>query len=121
MTCIIIKQPHPLDAIWEQAVEAVSNAHHAMIDLGDDFTNAQLDAAGDVTTAAIQVVMALPARNLSDCLFKLDCAGIDDGHIRVDCDARAIIAEATALLDAGHHRGVKLLFDCPGLLLGVDL
>lgn len=64
MSWIILKQPHPLDAIWSKSFEEVSDAQRALDALGDDYTNAQADAASDALTAAIQVIMALPARTL---------------------------------------------------------
>tara|TARA_R110000868_G_scaffold305573_7_gene566627 strand:- start:10942 stop:11313 length:372 start_codon:yes stop_codon:yes gene_type:complete len=123
MTWIIIRQPHPLDIIWSKAFEDVSDAQSALDALGDDYTNAQADAATDAITAAIQVIMALPARTLSDSLIKLDLAGVDGSgdSIRCDCDVLAIMNEATGLLDAGIARGSKLMSVIPDLLEGVDL
>jgi len=105
MTYVIIKEPHPLDKVWGAAIEAVEQANGRMELLGSDFTDAELDAAGDVRTAAILTVLALPARNLSDSLYKLDLAGIDGGHLRNDCDPSAIINEANDVLNAALRRG----------------
>lgn len=122
MTYIVFTQPHALDAIWSQAVEVFHNAGVAMDDLGGDFTNEELDTVANDFAAAVQVIMALPARHLSDSLFKLDCAGIDgpDG-IRPDCDATAIMNEANKLLDAAIARGTKLKKVMPDFLEGVTL
>lgn len=122
MTCIILSQPHALDAIWAQAVEAYSDAEHALDHLPTPFTdddnNALVAAVGD----AIQVIMALPARNLSDSLFKLDIAGVENADgIRFDCDAAAIMSEARALLEQAMGRGARLTRDIPDLLAGVKL
>lgn len=122
MTCIILSRPHVLDAIWSQAVEAYSDAEHALDNLPTPFTdednNALVAAVGD----ALQVIMALPARNLSDSLFKLDIAGVEgaDG-IRFDCNTAAIMSEARALLEQAMGRGAKLTRDIPDLLAGVKL
>lgn len=122
MTCIILSQPHALDAIWSQAVEAYSDAEHALDNLPTPFTdednNALVAAVGD----ALQVIMALPARNLSDSLFKLDIAGVENADgIRFDCDAAAIMSEARALLEQAMGRGARLTRDIPDLLAGVKL
>lgn len=122
MTCIILSRPHVLDAIWSQAVEAYSDAEHALDNLPTPFTdednNALVAAVGD----ALQVIMALPARNLSDSLFKLDIAGVEgaDG-IRFDCDAAAIMSEARALLEQAMGRGARLTRAIPDMLEGVQL
>jgi len=121
MTYIIIKQPHPLDKIWSAAFDAIDAANDAMDELGDDYTPEDLAKAGDVRTEAILAIMALPARNLSDSIYKLDLAGIDGGTCRDDCDMRAIMNEATDLMDAAISRGTKLVKEVPGLLEGVTL
>lgn len=108
MTYTITKTPHPLDAIWSDAAEAYSDAvsaRDALDTLGEGCTDEQIDAAADAVTAAIMTIMALPARNVADSLFKLDCAGIDDGNIRTDCDPSAIINEANDVLNAAIARG----------------
>lgn len=105
MIYTITKSPHPLDAIWGDATEALCDADAAMDALGDNYTDEQLNAASEVRTAAIMTIMALPARNVADSLYKLDLAGIDSGHIRTDCDPSAIINEANAVLNAALARG----------------
>ena len=122
MTCIILSQPHPLDPIWSQAVEAYSDAEHALDNLQSPFTDEENNALVAAVGDAIKVIMALPARNLSDSLFKLDIAGVEntDG-IRFDCDAAAIMSEARALLEQGMGRGATLTRDIPHLLEGVKL
>lgn len=107
MTYTIIKHPHPLDAIWSQAIEDYSDACSAIEGFPDNFADEQLDAAGAVRTAAILAIMALPARNLADSLFKLDCAGVDSGNIRSDCDPTAILNEAVHIHDEACARGLN--------------
>lgn len=122
MTCIILSQPHALDAIWSQAVEAYSDAEHALDNLPTPFTDEDNNALVAAVGHAVQVIMALPARNLSDSLFKLDIAGVEcaDG-VRFDCDAAAIMSEARALLEQATGRGATLTRDIPDLLEGVKL
>ena len=109
MTWIIFKQPHPLDKVWSDAIEALSDADSAMDALGDDYTDEQINAAGAVRMSAILTVLALPARNISDSLYKLDCCGIDDGHLINDCNPAAIMDEAREMLDASIARGRGLI------------
>lgn len=122
MTCIILSQPHALDAIWSQAVEAYSDAEHALDNLPTPFANEENDALVAAVGRAVQVIMALPARNLSDSLFKLDIAGVESADgIRFDCDAAAIMNEARALLEKATGRGAKLKQINPEFLEGVTL
>lgn len=123
MTCIILSQPHALDTIWSQAVETYSDAEHALDNLPTPFTNEENDALVVAAVGrAVQVIMALPARNLSDSLFKLDIAGVESADgIRFDCDAAAIMNEARKLLEKAMSRGERLTRDIPGLLEGVTL
>lgn len=82
MTYIIIKQPHPLDKLWEQAVEAVSDAQHAVDNQPSDFTDEQNDTLCNALLDAIAVVIALPSRSVADSLYKLDLSGIgEDGPL----------------------------------------
>ncbi len=97
---IIHKRRHPLDRIWEAATEALSEANHAMDALGDDHSDAELDAAGEVRTQCILAIQALPVRNLSDAFAKLDAAQANDQQLRNDCSLTAIIDEALDCLDA---------------------
>lgn len=120
MTYIIIKQPHPLDKIWTAAFDAIDAANDAMDELGSDFTDEELKKAGDLRTEAIMAIMALPARNLSDSIYKLDLAGIDGGTCRDDCDMRAIMNEATDLLDVAISRGRKLKSELSDTSTGVE-
>lgn len=121
MTYIILKQPHPLDAIWEQAVEAVSNAQYAVDSQPDDFTNADNDRLNEALLEAIAVVIALPARHVSDSLYKLDLSGLSDEGELVGIDQRAIFQEGLTLMDAALLRGDKLMKQIPDLLEGVTL
>tara|TARA_R110000787_G_scaffold208846_8_gene318933 strand:+ start:21287 stop:21655 length:369 start_codon:yes stop_codon:yes gene_type:complete len=122
MSWVIIKQPHPLDAIWSQAVEAYSDAEHALDNLQSPFTDEENNALVAAVGDAVQVIMALPARNLSDSLFKLDIAGVENADgIRFDCDAAAIMSEARALLEKAMGRGARLARDIPDMLEGVQL
>lgn len=109
MTWIIFKQHHPLDKVWSDAVEALSDADSAMEALGDVYTDDQINAAGAVRMDAIRTILALPARNISDSLYKLDCCGIDDGHLINDCDPAAIMDEARDLLDSAIAQGRGLI------------
>lgn len=120
MSWVTFKQPHPLDGVWSQALDAVQNAQTAMDDLGADFTDEELAEAGDAVTAVLNVIWALPARNLSDSLIKLSLAGVEDSP-RTDCDIGAILIEAIGLLDASVARGEKLRGIMPDFLEGVIL
>ncbi|MEE4452886.1 hypothetical protein [Novosphingobium resinovorum] len=95
MTWAIIKQPHPLDAIWSRACEDLDDA------------NELASGSEEATTAAIMAIMALPARNLADSLYKLDCAGIDRPSPRTDCNLQAIMDEACTLTDAAIALGQR--------------
>ncbi|MFC3442760.1 hypothetical protein ACFOKF_16415 [Sphingobium rhizovicinum] len=121
MSWIILKQPHPLDAIWSQAMEAVSDAQHAVDAQPEDFSDAQNDALCAVLLKAIAVVIALPARDLSDSLVKLDLSGLGEDGPLSDFDHHEIMREACALADAAIVRGGKLLKAVPNLLEGVTL
>lgn len=121
MTSIIITQPHPLDKIWEQAVEAVSDAQHAIEGTPKDYTNEEIDALVEVLQDAVAVVIALPARHVADSLYKLDLSGLaDEGHLNA-FDQRAIFQEGISVMDAAIGRGAKLTKELPDLLLGVTL
>lgn len=93
MTWAVIKTPHPLDAIWSRACEDLDNANELTV------------GSEEATTAAIMAIMALPARNLADSLYKLDCAGIDTPTPRTDCNLQAIMDEACTLTDAAVALG----------------
>ncbi|MBA4092045.1 MAG: hypothetical protein C0494_15845 [Sphingobium sp.] len=117
MSWVTLKRQHPLDKLWSVAIDAVSNADTVMDRLGSEFTDEQLNAAGTLRTEAIMTVMALPARNIADSLYKLDLAGVDgDASPRTDCDLRSLMNEATAVLDAEISRGAKLQRYMPDLL-----
>ena len=121
MTSIIITRPHPLDRIWEQAVEAVSDAHHAVENQPRGFTNEENDALNEVLIDAISVVMALPARHVADSLYKLDLTGLaDTGHL-ICFDQRAVFQEGLAVMEAAIARGAKLKKELPDVLEGVAL
>lgn len=96
MTWAIIKSPHPLDAIWSRASEDL------------DAANDLIDGREEAITAATMAIMALPARNLGDCILKLDCAGIDTPNPRTDCDLQALMNEACGLIDTAVARGRSL-------------
>lgn len=93
MTWAVIKTPHPLDAVWERASEDLDNANELAV------------GSEEATTAAIMTIMALPARNLADSILKLDCVGIDRTNPRTDCNLKAIMEEACALIDAAVTLG----------------
>lgn len=120
MSWIILTQPHPLDCFWSDALRAVENAQTALDDLGKGVTDEALEHAASDLTAAIRALMALPARNPSDSLYKLMLAGVDNDHApRTDCDFDAIMNEATAVLDAAIAQGAAMLSIEPGLLEGI--
>ncbi|WP_416463229.1 hypothetical protein [Sphingomonas sp. VDB2] len=121
MTWIIIKQPHPLDAIWSHAMTAVDLAQTAIDDLPDPYTNEEIDALVDVHTAAALAVIALPARDVADCISKLDLTGPMTAGPLVGTDRTAIINEMLDLIDVGLSQGAKLKAAVPGLLEGVTL
>lgn len=121
MTYIILKQPHPLDGIWSAAMSAVDDAQDAIDALPSPYTNDAIDALVDNHTAAALAVIALPARNAADCIYKLDLTGPLDSGPMVGCDRAAIITEALSLIDAGVSRGVKLMSAMPDLLEQVAL
>jgi hypothetical protein len=109
MIYTITQQPHPLDAIWEAAAEAWSDATAAMDALGSDFEDSELDAAGQKVTEALHVLLSLPARNVADSIYKLYASGIEQsGGARTDCDVSAIMNEALDLLDEATARGRAL-------------
>ncbi|MFX4086136.1 hypothetical protein ACKU27_13645 [Sphingobium yanoikuyae] len=109
MTWIITTPPHPLDEVWSNAIKALSDADEAMERLGEDATDNQLNAVGDVRSDTITEILALPSRNVSDCLFKLECCGVAEGHLINDCDPAAIMDEAKDLLDAAIAKGCGLI------------
>lgn len=121
MTYIIIKQPHPLDAIWSHAMEMADEAQDAIDALSQPYTNEEVDPLVEKRMAAALAVIALPARNIADCIYKLDLTGSLDDPPFVGCDRAAIITEALGLIDVGTSRGAKLLKGLPGLLEGVSL
>lgn len=96
MTWAIIKLPHPLDGVWSRVCEDL------------DAANELENGSEEATTAAIMTIMALPARDLADSLYKLDCVGIDGPTPRSDCDLQAIMNEACGLIDAAMERGRRL-------------
>jgi hypothetical protein len=121
MTYIILKRPHPLDGIWSGAMSAVDDAQDAIDALASPYTNDAIDALVDRHTAAALAVIALPARNAADCIYKLDLTGPLDSGPMVGCDRAAIITEALSLIDAGVLRGAKLMSAMPDLLEEVAL
>lgn len=108
MTYSIIKEPHPLDDIWNLAMLAVENADEAIEALGNDFEDAQLDALVAVRWRAVMSICALPARNLGDTIYKCTVSGIWNGNPLSDVSATAIFNEADELLDAAIARGHAL-------------
>jgi len=120
MTWIIIKQPHLLDSAWELASEAYSDANSALNALPSDASDEQSNAATDRLVATIHTLVALPARNISDCIIKLTASGVEDGDSYPGIDVREIINEMTCVLDAACQRGAHLKRDIPGLLEGVS-
>jgi hypothetical protein len=121
MTWIILKQSHPLDAIWSAAMIAVDDAQEAIDALPSPYTNEEIDALVDQHTAAALAVLALPARGVADCIYKLDLTGPLDAGQMMGTDRNAITAEALALIDAGISRGAKLMSAMPDLLEEVAL
>ncbi|MBA4091416.1 MAG: hypothetical protein C0494_12620 [Sphingobium sp.] len=121
MTDIIITQPHPLDAIWSQATEAVEDAQSAIDALPNPYTDEEIDPLVMTHLKAVGVVLALPARNLSDCLYKMDKAGLLDGARLVDFDHDVVVQETFAVLNAAVARGTKLKALNPEFLEGVTL
>lgn len=119
MTWIIFKQPHPLDALWSLAMAAVDEAHEAVEALRENYTNEEMDALVDKHSDAAQAVLALPARNVADCIYKLDLTGPLDGCQLVWADRNAITDEALSLIDAAVSRGEKLKKSMPDILEGV--
>ncbi|WP_311270518.1 hypothetical protein [Sphingobium sp. WCS2017Hpa-17] len=119
MTYIILKQLHPLDAIWSHATRAVELAQAAIDDLPEPYTNEEIDALVDVHTAASMAVLALPARNVADCISKLDLTGPITGCPLVGTDRSAILNEMLDLIDLGISDGAKLIEQRPDLLGGV--
>lgn len=120
MSWIIIPQPHPLDKLWSVALAAVQTAEDMFEALGEDYTREQANAAGDALAEALAGLWALPARNMSDVLIKLNLADLD-GAIRDDCPIRDIMNEATEVVDAAMARGAALVKHQPDLLEGVTL
>lgn len=116
MSWITIKRAHPLDGVWSQAMEAVSDAQAAADNQPADFTDAQNDALCGVLLDAIAVVMALPARDVSDSLYKLDLSGLGEDGPLTRFDQNEIMREALAVNDAAITRGAKLLRCLPDLL-----
>ena len=121
MSYIILKQPHPLDAIWTHAMAMVDDAQTAIDDLPESYTNAEIDTLVDCHTEAALAVIALPARHPADCIFKLDLTGPLDSGPMAGCDRSAIITEALGLIDAAIARGAKLKALNPDFLEGVTL
>ncbi|MAN12137.1 MAG: hypothetical protein CMN63_06950 [Sphingobium sp.] len=121
MSWIIIKQPHPLDSIWSVAMAAVNDAQDAIDALPSPYTDEEIDALVNSHTAAAQAVIALPARGLVDCIYKMNLTGPMDSGPAAGFDRDAIISEALSLIDAGVSRGNRLLNAVPGLLEGVSL
>lgn len=105
MTCIIIDQPHPLDAIWEHAYaleEKANCANEEALRSGDEERACEtLERWCD----AVYAILALPARNMSDCLEKLRLSGICDDGLLAGADGDAIFKEAIAVLSEGARRG----------------
>lgn len=119
MTYIILKQPHPLDAIWSAAMVAVDEAQDAIDDLPSEYKDEEIDALVDKHMVATLAVLALPSRHVADCIYKLDLTGPLDGCQIVGTDRHAITVEALALIDASISRGAKLKTLNPEFLEGV--
>lgn len=105
MTYTITTGPHPLDKVWSDAIEAM---HNAQCDMEAAKTDGEMNAVAARITEAFLTLMALPARNLSDCLYKFDVAGVDHGCFRNDCDPHALLEEAHDVLNAAIVRGSAL-------------
>ena len=121
MTYIILTQPHPLDAIWTLAVEAVHKARVAVDAQPPDFTDEDNNALCSVLIDAIAVVIALPARHVEDSLYKLDMSGLGADGPLSDFDHDAILQEGLSLIDAAIARGAKIKALNPEFLEGVTL
>lgn len=121
MSWIILKQPHVLDTIWSMASDAVDKTQSAIDDLVAPYTNEEMDALVNANVAAILAVMALPARNIDDALYKLTISGPLDCGPMDGIDREAILNEALETVDAGRCRGRKLINANPNLLEGITL
>ncbi|KKW92271.1 hypothetical protein [Sphingobium chungbukense] len=108
MSWIIIKYSHPLDQIWSKAMAEVDDAQDAIDALPDGYSDEEIDALVDKHSTAAQAILALPARNVADCIYKLDLTGPLDGGQIVWADRDAITNEALTLIDAAVARGAKL-------------
>ncbi|MAM37251.1 MAG: hypothetical protein CL949_01805 [Erythrobacter sp.] len=121
MSWIVLKQPHPLDGIWSVAMAAVEEAQAAIDALASPYTNGEIDALVDKHSAAAQALLALPARDVADCITKLDLTGPLDGGQIMWADRNAITNEMLTLIDAAVHRGEKIKKIMPDFLEGVTL
>jgi hypothetical protein len=72
--------------------------------LGDDFTDADLNSAGERITRAVRAICALPARNADDVSLKLTAMS-DGNQVRNDCDLNAAIDELCNVLSDGIRAG----------------
>lgn len=105
MSWIMIKRPHPLDAIWRIANERHDEAQEALDNLPDNAPDHEVDAATDVLTEARLAILSLPARSMDDCIIKLMASGVESGSVMPGCDISAIVNEMAKVLDEACHRG----------------
>ena len=104
-TYTIIKTPHPLDKVWEAALKELDRACSAYRDAPDDIDDEADDILSDARYAAIDTVMALPARNIADVLAKIGAAGHGTPAPIDEYPLSSLINEATAVIDAAVARG----------------
>lgn len=106
MTYSIAKQAHPLDDIWSHAQELHSDCVLAFEKVKDHEDEAVYNAAGDARDRATHAIMALPARNLGDTLYKLTVSGFWDGEPRFSGRQLAVILdEGQELLEEALQLG----------------
>ena len=105
MSWILIKQPHPLDAIWQIANERHEAAREALDALPDTATQDEEDAASDAVTQAELAILALPARSMDDCIIKLMVSGMETGDVLTVINPSDIVNEMVRVLDEACQRG----------------
>lgn len=121
MSYIILKQPHPLDGLWNIAAKAVSDTQDAIDNAPPNCADANMDALVYANAKAVLAVIALPARHVDDSIYKLSITGpLGEGTI-ADIDREAILNEAIDVVAAAYARGQKLRAVMPDLLEGVTL
>lgn len=104
-TYTIIKTPHPLDKVWDAALEELDRACSAYRDAPDDIDDEADEVLADIRYAAIDTVMALPARNVSDVIAKMMAAGHGTPAPIDEYSLDSLFKEATAVIDAAVQRG----------------